>query len=202
MVVRRRGVYSFAEFLELVPADQKADLIEGVIYPMSPENLEHNDLVGWLYAVLREYVGAKQLGRVTLNRVAYRLTPTSAPEPDVAVVLTSRIGVLRDGYVDGPPDVAVEVVSPESVERDYEQKRELYAAAGVREYWIVDPQEKSALFLRADASHGGTFAEAELEGKVFHSRTLPGFWLDSRWLVERPLPPALRIVQRLLGQEA
>lgn len=201
MVVRRRGVYSFAEFLELVPADQKADLIDGVIYPMSPENLDHNDVVGWLYALLREYVGARRLGRVTLNRVAYRLTPVTAPEPDVAVVLESRIGILRDGYVDGPPDVAIEVVSPESVERDYEQKREMYAAAGVREYWIVDPGDRSVMFLEADPSHEGTFAEAELDGTVFRSRALPGFWLDCRWLVERPLPPALRIVQRLLGQE-
>lgn len=201
MVVRRRGVYSFAEFIELVPADQKADLIDGVIYPMSPENLEHNGIVLWLASILGSFVEIKGLGRVTVNRVAYRLTPVTAPEPDVAVVLESRIGILRDGYVDGPPDVAIEVVSPESVERDYEQKREMYAAAGVQEYWIVDPGDKSVMFLEADRSREGTFAEAELDGTVFRSRSLPGFWLDCRWLVERPLPPALRIVQRLLGQE-
>src|SRR5438477_637029 len=129
----RAGPYTFADFLELVHEEDKADLLDGVIYVASPENLEHNDLVLWLASLLRLYCDERLLGRVTVNKVAYRLTPSTAPEPDIAFVSIARSEILRRGYVDGPPDVAIEFVSPDSVDRGYEQKRRHYETAGVQE---------------------------------------------------------------------
>jgi Uma2 family endonuclease len=200
MVVRRRsGVYTFTDFLELVHEDQKADLIDGEIYLASPENLDHNDLVRWLGTILGQFVEERGLGRLTINRVSYHLGKTTAPEPDLAVVLTDRLGSLRSGYGEGPPDLAVEVVSPESVDRDYEIKREIYETAGVREYWIIDPDEKSAIFLIRETDQPGPFVEAQLDGNQFHSRVIPGSSLKPAWLWQRPLPSTLPIVQSLLA---
>ncbi len=200
MVVRwRKGPYSFAEFLELIPCDQKADLIDGVIYPMSPENVVHNKLIAWLLIVMQQFMEDRQLGSVTINRVAYRLAPETAPEPDLAVVLAERTGIIRSGYVDGPPDLAVEVVSPESAERDYELKRQRYELFGVNEYWIIDPDEQSTVFWSRDLSTG-QFVEMPLEGTVFRSKVLKGFYLDTSWLWQRPLPPTVPVVKRLLQQ--
>ena len=123
----------FSEFLELIPEDQKADLLDGVIHLASPESSEHNDLLRWLTVVLDLFIEERRLGRLTINKVAYRLSDRTAPEPDLAFVAVDRVDRIKPGYVDGPPDLAVEIVSSDSVERDYENKRRRYEAAGVLE---------------------------------------------------------------------
>jgi Uma2 family endonuclease len=183
--------------MERIREDQKADLIDGVIYLASPENAEHNDLLRWLTIILGQYIEERNLGQLTINRVAYRLSDRSAPEPDLAFVAEHRLDRMKEGYVDGPPDLAVEIVSPDSIHRDYEDKRRQYEAAGVREYWIIDPSEKTATFL---VFENGALKERFPERNVFRSRVLPGFQLDIRWLWQRPLPSTRPIVQRLLGE--
>lgn len=192
------GTLTFEDFLELVHEDEKADLIDGVIYYMaSPENIGHNKLIGWLYKLISSYVEEKGLGEVTFSRVAYRLSDRTGPEPDVAFVRTERLGLLKETYVDGPPDLAVEIVSPESIERDYEDKRLRYEEAGVEEYWIIDPKERAATFLVRTPDSG--FAEALLECTIFRSHVLPGFDLDVRWLWRSPLPAVPPIVPSMLA---
>ncbi len=72
---RKHGpaIHTFEEFCVLVREDQKADLIDGVIYMASPENIEANDLFGWLFTVMSIYAEEKNLGRVFGSRVAFRL---------------------------------------------------------------------------------------------------------------------------------
>ena len=194
----RTGPYTFADFLELIH-EEKADLLEGAIYLASPESTEHNSIVLWLGTVLGQYIEERHLGRLAINKVAFRLTPTTAPEPDLGFVRTERMNIIRSGYVDGPPDVAVEFISPDSVERDYEHKRRLYEEAGVREYWIIDADEKRATFLiRGPEGH---FAEAHLDGSTFLSRAIEGFHLNVEWLWQHPLPSTLATVQRLLQEK-
>lgn len=190
------GSNTFEDFCNLVREDQKADLIDGVIYMASPESSEHNDLLGWLGAVLRIYVTEKHLGRLTLNKVAFRLSDHTAPEPDLAFVSTKRSHLIKSGYVDGPPDLAIEIVSPESIQRDYELKRQRYDEAGVLEYWIIDPLDQTVTtFVR----EGDAFVEQHIIDNVFESRTIPGMLLDVRWLFQRPRPTELSIIPQLLG---
>lgn len=195
----RNGCLSFADFIELVHDDSKADLLDGVIFMASPENTDHNELLGWLYTLLRGFVEARGLGRVTINKVAYRLTDKTAPEPDLGFVRADRVDRIKRGYVDGPPDLAVEFVSPDSVDRDYDLKRRRYEEAGVSEYWIIDPDEQQTTFLVRDSA--SKFVEALLETTLFRSRTLPGFVLDTRWLWQSPLPSSMKILLTMLGAE-
>lgn len=198
-MVRRTptGTTTFTEFIELIPEDQKADLLEGVIHVASPESSDDNDLLLWLGTILRPFIEQRRLGRLTINKVAYRLSDRSAPEPDLGFVASDRLECIKPGYVDGPPDLAVEIVSPESADRDYETKRARYEAHGVREYWIIDPLEHATTFLIRE---GDTFVERPPHDHIYESRVLPGFSLDVRWLWQRPLPPTMPIVKRLLGE--
>lgn len=197
-MVRRMpaGTTTFDEFLELIHEDQKADLLEGVIHVASPENAEHNDLLRWLTVVLDLFIEERGLGRLTINKMAYRLSGRSAPEPDLGFVAANHLDRIKHGYVEGPPDLAVEIVSPESADRDYEQKRRSYESAGVSEYWIIDPLENSATFL---VREGNSFVEHHPVEHIYKSRVLPGFELDVRWLQQRPLPATMAIVRRILG---
>src|SRR5437764_12783389 len=148
---RRTGEVTFEQFCEEVREDQKADLIDGVIYMPSPENLDANDLHGWLVAILRPYVRKKDLGNIYSSRVAMRLDVQHGPEPDVLFVRKDRLHLAQRTHIVGRADLAIEIVSPDSVERDYYDKRELYEQFQIPEYWIIDEHEQTALFLRLNA---------------------------------------------------
>lgn len=100
--------------------------------------------------------------------------------------------------MDGPADL-VEIVSPDSVLRDYPDKVAEYAEAGVPEYWIVGPGNEAFTVL---VLTGGVY-QTVLEGHEgrFESRVLPGFWLDTAWLWQ-DLLPLVRDGLRQIGGEA
>jgi Uma2 family endonuclease len=182
----RTGDVSFEEFCQCVTEDQKADLIDGVIYMASPENTDANDLYGWLFSILRFYVAKKKLGRIFGSRVAFQLSEYNAPEPDIAFVRRDHMDRVTRGRVHGPPDLAIEIVSPESVERDYEKKRERYQEFGVTEYWIIDEHEEHVHLLRL--GRDGAYREARPRKGVLTSQVVTGFWLKTEWLWQQPRP--------------
>lgn len=195
--VTRNGDYTFDDFLALVEEDEKADLLDGVIYMASPESTDDNSLEGWLHLLMGGFVAELDLGEVYISRVAFRITEKQGPEPDLGFVAKKRRKIIHRGFVAGPPDIAVEIVSPDSVQRDYIEKRQIYEHAGVREYWIIDPAERRATFLRLTR---GKFREVVLEdGHIFRSAALSGLWLDVRWLWAKRRPSALRLVQKMIG---
>src|SRR5581483_9092524 len=123
---------------------------------------------------------------------------TESPEPALAVVLKNRLHLVRRGPVAGRPNLAIEIVSPDSVERDYVKKRRQYQKAGVPEYWIVDEAEEKVTLLRLGVD--GKYREARPRSGVLHSRVLPGFWLRTEWLWQRPRKKAA-ILDEILGRK-
>ena len=188
------------EFYSLLPGDEKADLIDGVIYIAPPDSLRANDLTGFLYRLLQDFLEARGIGgKVVFSRYAFRLSEFHAPEPDVAYVRPERVELVEEGGMRGGPDIAVEVVSRESRHRDYDDKRRLYEEAGVPEYWIIDPIQKRVEFLVLEE---GRYQLAALEeNRLFRSRALPGFWIDVDWLLADPLPAATRCLEAILGEK-
>lgn len=190
------GAITFEDFCAIIREDQKADLIDGVIYMASPENTDANDLFMWLGGLIDLFVEERELGKVYGSRVAFRLDETQGPEPDIAFVRTKNLHRVKRGHVKGPPDLAIEIVSPDSIERDYEKKREQYRRAGVPEYWIVDEMEQRITLLRRTASRA--YREVKPRKGVLHSQALPGFWLRPEWLWQEPRPKKRIVLAEIL----
>jgi Uma2 family endonuclease len=197
-VAHRRGVFTYDDFYAIIREYEKGDLIDGVIHMTSPENTEANDLFGWLYTVMRIYIRKRKLGRIFGSRVACRLDDANAPEPDILFVAEKNRDRLQRRGVEGPPDLAVEIVSPESVERDYDKKRRQYQRFAIPEYWIIDEDEPKVTLLRLDRK--GKYREVVPRKGVFHSQVLKGFRLDPNWLWQDPRPDELEILQQLLSE--
>ncbi len=117
-------------------------------------------------------------------------------EPDIMFVATSNLGRLTPQYLDGPADLAVEILSSESVGRDRGEKSVEYEAAGVREYWLIDPERKQAEFYILDENEQ---YQLVLSGKngIFRSRVIEGFYLRIEWLWQEPLPKVPDILRQL-----
>jgi Uma2 family endonuclease len=195
--IPKTKLVTFDEFCLLVREDQKADLIDGVIHMASPENTDANEVYMWLSALLYLFVQSRKLGAVYGSRVAFRLGEHGAPEPDLAFLKQENRDRVKRGYVEGPPDVAFEIVSPESIERDYEKKRIAYEAAGVSEYWIIDEIDEKVSLLRLSGS--GRYREVRPRKGALHSEAMAGFWLRPEWLWQRPMPDAADTLAEIRG---
>lgn len=191
-------LYTVEEFFQLVPDGRKADLLDGVIHMASPDSISSDDLGYLVRFLLQGYSRARGLGgKAQGSRVAFVLGERRAPEPDVSFVTRARLSILQQTRGQGPPDIAVEIVSEDSDERDYVTKKRLYEEAGVLEYWILDPLHGRAEFHRLS---GGRYWLCPLEdGRVFRSDALPGFRLNTGWLLSSPLPNEFECLRQILA---
>ena len=120
---------------------------DGFIKVLPIPTLLHQWIVRFLFRRLDAYVNERGLGEVLLAPLPVRLTATKYREPDLVFLRPERIKNWK-GHPAGA-DLVVEVVSEgqENWQRDHVEKRAEYAAAGIAEYWIVDPQERSITVL-------------------------------------------------------
>ncbi len=166
------------EFLALPDDGRKYELVDGVLL-MSPSPTPRHQLVAAaIFEQLAAHVRTQRLGivlyetDVLLARGAHRGDLVYRPE--VIFISAERVGQIRD-RICFAPDVAVEVISPESRSLDTRTKRDDYERAGVREYWLVDPEREAFTFLRLT---GGRFETAASTHERYASAVVNGFSLD------------------------
>ncbi len=195
---------SFEEYMEHYAA-HFYEWVGGKVIKMTPVSLRHALLAQYLFKLLDHYLGHKPAGIVLLAPFPMRVREQEIMrEPDVQVVLQEHMERLTDTAVIGAADICIEVVSPESVTRDYGQKFEEYEKAGVTEYWIVDPLREQVIFYRLTEQGLYAAVTTDAEGN-YRSPLLPEFALHVPTLWQDPLPTAPQIaeaVRAMLGEEA
>ena len=191
---RPAGPMTEEEFLAWCDEDVRAEWVDGEVIIMSPSRLRHVDLINWLCTIMGLYARNRGVGKVVTNDYLVRLDERRVMRlPDVLFVATEHFDRFKPTYRDGP-DLAVEVVSPDS-EGDREDKFADYQASGVREYWIIDQDAEELLVYRL--GDDGRYAEvAAVEGRV-DSAVVPGFDLRVDWLWESPPPDELATLREL-----
>ncbi len=187
---------TFEEFIQKY-MDVHAELVNGKVNIMTPASSRHQDLVGWISAILRLFVEGRGLGVVRSAPLTMRIPgkDSHGREPDVMFVSQARMDILQPTYLAEPADLVIEIISPESVGRDRGEKFVEYEAAGVCEYWLIDPDREQAEFYRL-ADDGRYRLQPTPDGR-FESQVMPGFWLEVEWLWQEPLPKILDVARRL-----
>jgi Uma2 family endonuclease len=113
--------------------------------------------------------------------------PRSGRGPDVIFVAAAHVARLQPTFLDGPADLVVEILSPESIGRDRGDKFFEYQEAGIPEYWLIDSTTRRAEVNTLDAQGAYTLVAPDA-ASVYQSPTIPGFWLNVNWLWQEPLP--------------
>lgn len=138
-----------------LPEDVRAELIEGkLIYNQAAPSRLHQTILSELHTVINNYIKSKGgFCRVYPVPFAVRLRADrkTIVEPDISVICDRS--KLTDRGCTGAPDWIIEIVSPGNSSHDYVLKLNLYANAGVREYWIVDPARKSIFVYYLEQEH-------------------------------------------------
>lgn len=132
-----------------LPSGERAELIDGNLYMMAPLNRIHQKLVYQLSRIIGNYISEKN-GSCEIYPAPFAVflnaDDTTYVEPDLSIICDKN--KLTDRGCEGSPDLIIEIVSPSSRKMDYSLKNTLYSEAGVREYWIADPEKKRTTIYR------------------------------------------------------
>ncbi len=164
---------TYADYLKTAD-DERYELLDGkLVTSPSPREI-HQYILGRLFLRLGAFIYGRNLGRIYCSPFDVVLSETDVVRPDLLFVSSARASILTADNVQGAPDLAVEILSPVTAERDGTIKLDLYARYGVREYWIVDPDASTILLLRRVR---GRFEVGGIYGaeQSLRSPTLRGF---------------------------
>lgn len=195
----QRVAMTYDEWLAWPEAEnRRSEWVEEEAIVFMPPKLVHALISMLLARLIADFVDLHDLGIVIATPAEMRL-PTSAREPDIFFVKSENVWRLTAERLVGPADLAIEIVSPDSVARDRRHKFREYAAAGVPEYWIVDsrPGHHRADFYALDTEGAYRPILPDADGRV-HSQVLPGFWLDPAWLWQDPLPKPRQLFRQIV----
>lgn len=132
---------TYADYVQIPEDSCQHEVIDGAHYVNPAPNLYHQTISRRLQFILYSQIELTELGLVFNAPCDVHLTEHDILQPDLIVVLSKRKHILTPTRIKGTPDLVVEILSPSTESRDRELKRQRYQAAGVPEYWIVDPVE-------------------------------------------------------------
>jgi Uma2 family endonuclease len=148
---REQGCLVYADYAR-IPADgNRYEVIGGVLYMAPAPGFDHQNAVGLLSSYLTMHVQFGGVGRVLVAPFDVELARRTIVQPDVLVVLNEHSVVITPTRAVGAPDLVIEVSSPSTATYDRRAKMDAYAAAGVPEYWLVDPSSRTVELLQLEA---------------------------------------------------
>ncbi len=186
---------TYEAFLEWADEDTHAEWVDGEVIVLSPISNRHQRVGGFLLSLIQHYVERHDLGTVLYEPFQMKIAPDlPGRSPDLIFVSKARSIHLKDHYLDGPADLAVEIISPESRARDRGDKFYEYEQGGVQEYWLIDPIRKQAEFY--GLGEDGIYRLLPIdEAGIFHSPLLEDLWLEVDWLWQDPMPKLLSVLK-------
>jgi len=174
---------TFEQYLEQFMG-VRCEWIAGTVISTPSAGRNHNDLIVYLSTLLATYFELKPIGEVIHSPFTMWLKQLErGREPDLMVLLNGNPNTLTDTYLDGPADICIEIVSPESVERDQSAKFMEYERGGVAEYWLIDYLHRQAHFYHLT---DGRYQEREADSEGYYQTDcLPGLRLEVETLCKR-----------------
>jgi Uma2 family endonuclease len=194
---------SYDEYLAWAHEDVHAEWVNGEVFVQMPPKQSHQRVVTFLVQLLGQFIELFRLGRLLPAPFEMRATPGGAArEPDLLFVAQEHLERLTEARLSGPADLVVEVVSDDSVARDRADKFYEYQAAGVREYWIIDPRpgcERVDFYVLDDT---GRYRPVPVDADGRYSSTvLPDFWLQVDWVLAVEPPEILKALAQIVGPQ-
>jgi Uma2 family endonuclease len=172
-----------ADELERMPDDDSVqiELDEGELITMPPAGEDHSNIEVETVFRLKGYAKAHDLGRVYGGDAGFRLSKGTVRSPDVAFIRKERVKAIRGkGFIQGAPDLAVEIFSASNSLRQLTRKVKQYLAAACHTVWVIHPERREVYVYRSD----GTDSELGVDDSLEAPDLLPGFSLKVAELFE------------------
>jgi len=172
-----QGDWIYEDYARLPDNGFRYEVIRGELYMSPAPRPRHQIAVTNLCAAIKDFTNVHHLGTVIVSPVDVILPNVADPiQPDLIFIVTERLEIISDTRIEAAPDFVVEVLSPRREARDRQLKFDVYAEAGIREYWIVDPTP-AARAIEVYVLRGEAYALLGRFGPddTVRSEVLPGF---------------------------
>ncbi len=188
-ILKNEDTYTAEDLLWMDDGD-RYELVDGKLVELHM-GADSSYVGGWLYYLLLGFCGSPPRGWVLPADTSYQFLPdrpNMVRKPDVSFIRLGRLPneQLPGGHIRLAPDFVAEVVSPNDLYYEVEEKVKEYRSAGVRLVWVVVPPTRTVLVRRLD----GTAAEVGEQGELDGEDVIPGFRCRVADLFVRPTPPA------------
>lgn len=173
----KQGQWTCEDWLRLPDDGFRYEVLDGVLYTTPPPTTAHQRSLFRLARAMGNFVVEQQLGEVLVAPCGVKLPGQPVPvQPDILFVSAARRDIVGQEYVEGAPDLVVEVLSPSNWLYDRSEKFRAYRDAGVGEYWIVDSRAGTIEVFVHEAEVGDYVLVNKFKtGDVATSRVLSGF---------------------------
>lgn len=190
--VRHGTRMTLSEYLDMDEVEGGVcELIDGEFCQMPPATPEHQLLIDFLVRMINNWVHAiEPIPGLAFTTIGLALSDLYAPTPDIVYLRAENLNRIRGGMVEGAPDLVVEALSSDRG-RDLVMKRAVYEAAGIPEYWILDPVNDTITVLRLSDLE---YVEDAVLGSdhTLTTTTIPGFELPLSELFDQPVLSIIR----------
>jgi Uma2 family endonuclease len=158
---------------EELPEGSPFQLINGELVMNPAPHFFHQRILSRLHIRLGVFVETHDMGEVVESPVDVHLSNADVFQPDIVFIAKERLNIILDGKIMGAPDLVVEVLSPSTGYYDLSHKKNMYELSGVKEYWVLYPNEETLEIFenvdgqfvqRARAKHKGTVSSGLLQG--------------------------------------
>lgn len=139
----RQGHWTYEAYAALPEDGLRYEIMEGVLSMTPAPEPEHQRINKKIAFCLYGQIDAKGLGEIFYAPIDVTLSDNNVFQPDVLVILREHLDRVQEKRIVGAPDLVVEILSPSSLVTDRVIKRRAYEAAGVTEYWLVDPKQQA-----------------------------------------------------------
>jgi len=173
-----QGEWTYEDYARLPSDGMRYEVINGELHMTPAPRPQHQKAIFILAGRFWEYLQRKPVGEAYVAPIDVILPGRASPvQPDLLFIARDRLAIVTEDLIEGTPDLIVEVLSPSNPWHDRRTKYQLYARAGVREYWIVDPQERTVdiyvLRGRAFAPLGSFGPDENIRSEVLADFSVP-----------------------------
>jgi len=174
--IPQKEIYTYEDYA-LLPEGAPYQLIGGKLVMTPAPTTYHQSISMRLELKLATFVLEKDLGMVYYAPIDVYLGEKETYQPDIIFIAKDRLHIIEPAKVNGAPDLVIEILSPSTAYYDLKEKFKVYARQGVKEYWIIDPNDQSIEVYQEEEGKFKQFQRIEKEGKV-NSKVLPGFEVE------------------------
>lgn len=173
---------TYADYLR-INDNKRYEIIEGELKMVPAPSTEHQNVSLNLVSLIRNFVKEKGLGKVFCAPVDVVLDDDEVLQPDIVFIKSENQNIICKNAIKGTPDLIIEIVSPSSTFCDTVEKKEIYRKYGVKEYWLVFPDEKVVEVLILEKEEYKEFSRAK-KAETVKSKILTGLGIDIKEVFE------------------
>jgi len=174
--------FTYNDIVEFGQEGDHWEIFDGELIVFPPPNVKHQVVSGNLHRILANFVHQKRIGILVAAPIGVYFDIKTFFEPDLVFVSNENKNLIKENYIEGAPDLVVEIISASSIKNDRGSKFKRYARERVQEYWIIDPINEVVEIFEL-TSEGFQLTERFSNDQVVQTKIFPGlqFQVSEIW---------------------